>query len=76
MLLMPFANSPFTGSILALSSTLAGNLLIIGSLVNIIVVSQAARRGININWKKHAAVGIPITFLTLAFAAIWLYANY
>jgi Na+/H+ antiporter NhaD/arsenite permease-like protein len=72
MLLLPVAQHPLAGPILALSSTLAGNLLIVGSIANIIVIDQAARLGIRIGWREHAVVGVPVTLLTLAIAAVWL----
>ena len=43
MLLLPFASHPMAGPILAMTSTLAGNLLLVGSIANIIVVDQARR---------------------------------
>jgi Na+/H+ antiporter NhaD/arsenite permease-like protein len=43
MLLLPSATHPQAGPILALASTLAGNLMIVGSIANIIVVT--AREG-------------------------------
>jgi Na+/H+ antiporter NhaD/arsenite permease-like protein len=72
MLLLPHASHPLAGPILALSSTLAGNLLIVGSLANIIVVDQAAALGVRIGWREHARVGVPVTLATLAVAAAWL----
>ena len=72
MLLLPAAHHPLAGPILALSSTLAGNLLVVGSIANIIVIDQAARLGIRISWSEHAVVGVPVTLLTLAIAAVWL----
>jgi Na+/H+ antiporter NhaD/arsenite permease-like protein len=72
MLLLPVAEHPLAGTVLALSSTLAGNLLIVGSIANIIVVDAAARRGIAIDWKRHARVGVPVTLATLAVAGAWL----
>jgi Na+/H+ antiporter NhaD/arsenite permease-like protein len=62
------------GVVLALVSTLAGNLLIVGSIANIIVADAAARRGIRIDWRQHARVGIPVTLVTLAISAgyLWL----
>lgn len=72
MLLLPVANHPMAGPILALSSTLAGNLLIVGSIANIIVVEQAGRQGVVIGWREHARCGIPVTLLTLAAAGVWL----
>ena len=72
MLLLPAAHHPLGGPVLALASTLAGNLLLVGSIANLIVVDQAARLGVRISWKTHARVGIPVTLLTLAIAAGWL----
>lgn len=71
MLLLPAATEPFSGPMLALVSTLAGNLLIVGSIANIIVVNAAARQGIAIDWRRHARAGVPVTLLTLAITAAW-----
>jgi Na+/H+ antiporter NhaD/arsenite permease-like protein len=73
MLLLPAAGHPLAGPILALSSTLAGNLLVVGSIANIIVVDQAARLGTPIGWRDHARIGIPVTLLSLACCAAWLW---
>lgn len=72
MLLLPVATHPVAGTLLALVSTLAGNLLVVGSIANIIVVDAAARRGIRIDWRTHARVGVPVTAATLAVAALFL----
>jgi Na+/H+ antiporter NhaD/arsenite permease-like protein len=72
MLLLPVATHELAGPLLALASTLAGNLLIVGSIANIIVVDAAARRGIRIDWKAHAKTGVPVTLATLAIAWLWL----
>ena len=72
MLLLPAADRAWSGTLLALVSTLAGNLLIVGSIANIIVVDAARRRGIFIDWKRHAATGVPVTLATLAITAAWL----
>lgn len=71
MLLLPAATEPFSGPMLALVSTLAGNLLVVGSIANIIVVDAARRRGIAIDWRRHARTGIPVTLATLAITAGW-----
>ncbi len=71
MLLLPAANQPFSGPMLALDSTLAGNLVIVGSIANIIVVDAARRRGIVIDWRRHARTGVPVTLATLAVTAAW-----
>lgn len=72
MLLLPVADHPMSGAVLALSSTLAGNLIIVGSIANIIVVDQAARLGVRVSWIEHARVGVPVTILTLGVAGGWL----
>jgi Na+/H+ antiporter NhaD/arsenite permease-like protein len=72
MLLLPVAQGAHGGATLALVSTLAGNLLIVGSIANIIVVDAARRAGIAIDWRRHARTGVPVTLLTLAIAAAWL----
>jgi Na+/H+ antiporter NhaD/arsenite permease-like protein len=59
---------------LALLSTLSGNLLITGSLANIIVVERARSAGVRLGFLEHARAGIPITLLTMAIAALWLLA--
>ncbi len=77
MLLLPVASHPFAGPVLALSSTFAGNLLIVGSIANIIVVESAAAHGIRISWRDHAPTGVIVTVLTLAVAALtlWLWSS-
>jgi Na+/H+ antiporter NhaD/arsenite permease-like protein len=72
MLLLPLADGPQAGATLALVSTLAGNLLIVGSIANIIVVDAARRSGIVIDWRRHARTGVPVTIATLAICAGWL----
>ena len=75
MLLLPLATHEMAGALLALASTLAGNLLIVGSIANIIVVDAAARRGIRIDWKRHARTGVPVTLASLAIAWLYLWAR-
>lgn len=72
MLLLPAATHATAGPVLALSSTLAGNLLVVGSLANIIVVEQASRLDVRISWRRHARTGVPVTLASLALAAAWL----
>ena len=76
MLLLPMASHPLAGPILALASTLAGNLFLVGSIANLIVVDQAAKLGVRITWQEHARVGVPVTLLTLALAAGWLWLRF
>ena len=72
MLLLPHLQGMEAGVMLALVSTLAGNLLLVGSIANLIVVDLARRSGVNIDWRAHARVGVPVTLLTLAIVWVWL----
>jgi Na+/H+ antiporter NhaD/arsenite permease-like protein len=58
---------------LALLSTLAGNLLLTGSLANLIVAERAASVGVRLPFLAHARAGIPITLATSVIAALWLW---
>jgi Na+/H+ antiporter NhaD/arsenite permease-like protein len=71
MLLLPGHSSPEQGTLLAVSSTLAGNLLLPGSIANLIVADQAALLGVSLGFAQHARVAAPATLLTLAVSA-WL----
>ena len=73
MLLLPLAHHPLAGPLLALASTFAGNLFIVGSIANIIVVDAAARRGVAIDWRQHARIGVPVTLATLAVTGLYLW---
>lgn len=72
MLLLPVTAHPQAGTILALASTLAGNLLLVGSIANLIVADAATRRGLRFDWRTHGRVGIPVTLVTLALCAGYL----
>jgi Na+/H+ antiporter NhaD/arsenite permease-like protein len=56
----------------AMSSTFAGNLTIIGSVANIIVVEIAAKNGIKISFMQFFKVGILVTILTTLIGSLWL----
>lgn len=58
---------------LALFSTLSGNLLLTGSLANIIVAERSAALGIRLGFVEFLKVGVPITVASLAFAFAWVY---
>jgi Na+/H+ antiporter NhaD/arsenite permease-like protein len=58
---------------LAMSSTLAGNLTIIGSVANIIVFEIARARLVTVGWLEYCKVGIPLTILTILVGIISIY---
>jgi Na+/H+ antiporter NhaD/arsenite permease-like protein len=57
---------------LAMSSTLAGNLTVLGSVANLIVVEQARGQGTAISFWDYCRVGVPVTLVTLGIGIAWL----
>lgn len=72
MLLLPHLEGPAAGTTLALVSTFAGNLLLVGSIANLIVADLARRDGIVIDWRRHAVIGVPVTLGSVALLAGWM----
>ena len=73
MLLLPFAGQdPLAGPLMALASGLSSNLIIIGSLANIIVVDAAAAKGLKISFWSFAKIGLPVSVVTLSLAYLWV----
>jgi Na+/H+ antiporter NhaD/arsenite permease-like protein len=60
------------GYALALASTFAGNAVLVGSIANLIVVEQARRAGIEIGFRDHLRIGLPVTLVSLGFAVLAL----
>lgn len=61
--------------VLAMATTLAGNLTLLGSVANLIAAESAGRRGVRLSFGEYARSGVPITLLTLAIGVIWLAAG-
>jgi Na+/H+ antiporter NhaD/arsenite permease-like protein len=57
---------------LALLSSLAGNLLLTGSLTNVLIAERADRMGAHLTFAEHARAGVPIAILSIGFALFWL----
>lgn len=57
--------------LLAVSTTFAGNLTLLGSVANLIVAESAKSRGVKLSFKEYLKAGIPVTVLTLLFSVIW-----
>src|SRR5262245_26625075 len=69
--IVPALGEPDRGwLILAMASTLAGNLTLLGSVANLIVVEAAREARIEIGFLEYCRVGIPLTLLTLLIG--WL----
>jgi Na+/H+ antiporter NhaD/arsenite permease-like protein len=69
---VPEANRETAWLALAMSSTFAGNLTVLGSVANLIVVESARREAVTISFWEYCKVGIPLTILTLALGIAWL----
>ena len=61
-----------TWLVIAMSSTFAGNLTLVGSVANLIVAEKALQQGVEISFWRYARVGVPVTVVTLALGAWWL----
>jgi di/tricarboxylate transporter len=71
--LIPAFGEPARGwLILAMASTRAGNLTIVGSVANLIVVERARSEGIDIGFVEYAKVGVLVTLLTLLLGRLIL----
>ena len=57
---------------LAMASTLSGNLTLVGSIANLIVLERARKQGVEISFWQYCRVGVPVTLATLLFGAFWL----
>lgn len=69
-----FHNPHHAWLLLAMSSTLAGNLTITGSVANIIVVEKT-RAETHIGFVEYMKIGVPVTVVTLAIGLGWLAVN-
>ncbi|MEP6494040.1 MAG: anion transporter [bacterium] len=61
------ASPSFIWLVMAMSSTFAGNLTLLGSMANLIVAERAEARGERLGFMDYLKAGIPVTLLTLAW---------
>lgn len=75
MLLVNVVNlhDPVNGYILALSNSFAGNLLLIGSMANIVVAECASEVGVKIGFAEFAKYGIPTALSSFAVLLGWVW---
>ena len=75
MLFRPLYHSlgfgPQSALIIASASTLAGNLTVLGSIANLIVLEEARSQRIIIGFYDYLRIGLPITLLTLV-VDVWM----
>lgn len=58
--------------LLALVSTWAGNLTLVGSIANLIVAESSAAYGVRLDLKTYCLVGIPLTLATVSLGTMWI----
>jgi Na+/H+ antiporter NhaD/arsenite permease-like protein len=58
---------------LAILSTFAGNLFLVGSLANLIVAERASLEGVALTFHDHARAGVPLTLISMLIAGLWLW---
>lgn len=61
------AKPVFTWLVMAMSSTFAGNLTLLGSMANLIVAERAEARGERLGFVDYLRAGVPVTLLTLCW---------
>jgi Na+/H+ antiporter NhaD/arsenite permease-like protein len=61
---------------LILGADLGGNATYLGSAPNIVAVGLLAQAGIRLSFARFVRDGVPVTFITLIIATIWLIIRY
>jgi Na+/H+ antiporter NhaD/arsenite permease-like protein len=76
MLLSPivrgFQNPKAAWLMLAMASTFAGNLTLLGSVANLIVAGIGEKSGIKVGFLDYLKVGVPVTIASVAAGTAWL----
>lgn len=62
----------FVWLVMAMSSTFAGNLTLLGSVANLIVAERARSRGALLGFAGYLKAGVPVTLLTIAWGIAML----
>ncbi len=57
---------------LAMATTFAGNLTLLGSVANLIVAEVAQGRGVELSFREYLKAGVPITLVSLLLGILWL----
>jgi len=74
ILLLQAWPSPPQGPLYALAvlSSLAANLTLVGSLASVIAVERGEALGVRLSFTEYARAGVPFTLISMAFAVGWL----
>ena len=58
--------------VVAMSSTLAGNFTLLGSVANLIVAQRAQAHGITLDFRSYFLIGAPLTVITIGAGLWWM----
>ena len=74
ILLLQIWPNPPQGPLYALAvlSSLAANLTLVGSLASVIAVERAEALGVRLSFAEYARAGVPFTLISMACAVCWL----
>ncbi len=72
-LYLPMLTNPSPESLMALAvgSTIAGNLLILGAAINVIIIQHAEKHEATLGFFEFARIGIPLGFANLLIYWAW-----
>jgi len=70
-----FAEPEKAWLVLAMASTYAGNLTLLGSVANLIVAEGARPYGVDLSFGKYLRAGLPVTLATVAAGTLWILAS-
>jgi len=73
MVALPMVKTKKLAYLLAMASTFAGNLTLIGSVANVIVAETADSLGVRISFGDYLKIGLPLTLITVAFGTVAIY---
>jgi Na+/H+ antiporter NhaD/arsenite permease-like protein len=68
----PLADPQRAWLVVAMASTLAGNLTLVGSVATLIVAERAKAHGATLGFWAYLRVGAPLTVLTIAAGVAWM----
>jgi Na+/H+ antiporter NhaD/arsenite permease-like protein len=57
---------------LAMVTTFAGNLTLLGSVCNLIVAESARAHGVELSFNAYLRAGLPVTLVTLLWGVFWI----
>ncbi|MBN1277323.1 MAG: anion transporter [Deltaproteobacteria bacterium] len=67
-----FSNVKIAWLTMAMATTFAGNLTLLGSVANLIVAESARKHGVRLSFTEYFRSGSIITLITLALGVLWL----